>query len=69
MMTTLPNPTPTAPPRQPGAIDKPRTAAQNGRLWGARAQDWADIQEGQFNAAYGAVFERDGSPSPPGESS
>jgi SAM-dependent methyltransferase len=56
-MTPSPNPTPTAPPRKPGATDKPRTAAQNGRLWGARAQDWAEVQEGQFSAAYGAVFD------------
>ena len=37
--------------------DSPRTAAINGRLWGARAQDWASIQEGQFSAAYEAVFD------------
>jgi len=43
--------------RTPDPGDKPRTAAQNGRLWGARAQDWADIQEGQFAAAYHAVFD------------
>ncbi len=36
---------------------KPRTAAQNGRLWGARAEDWANIQEGQFSSAYDAVFD------------
>lgn len=41
----------------PGATDPPRTSAQNGRLWGARAQDWADVQEGQFRAAYNAVFD------------
>jgi SAM-dependent methyltransferase len=41
----------------PGATDQPRTSAQNGRLWGARAQDWADVQEGQFRAAYDAVFD------------
>ena len=39
------------------ATDKPRTSLVNGRLWGARAQDWANIQEGQFSAAYEAVFE------------
>lgn len=37
--------------------EKPRTSSQNGRLWGARAQDWADIQESQFSSAYEAVFE------------
>ena len=34
----------------------PRTSPANGRLWGARARDWADIQEGQCRAAYEAVF-------------
>lgn len=34
-----------------------RTAANNGRLWGAHARDWAEIQEGQFRAAYEAVFD------------
>ncbi|MEO8746543.1 MAG: class I SAM-dependent methyltransferase [Rhodanobacter sp.] len=38
-------------------IAKPRTATQNGRLWGARAEDWANIQEGQFSSAYDAVFD------------
>jgi SAM-dependent methyltransferase len=47
--------TPTTPSLTPGATA--RTAAQNGRLWGARAQDWADVQEGQFSAAYDAVFD------------
>lgn len=56
-MTNLSNVTPAAPARNPAAADKPGTAAQNGRLWGARAQDWADIQEGQFSAAYDAVFD------------
>lgn len=43
---------------QPKAAgDRPGSAVQNGRLWGARAQDWADIQEGQFGAAYDAVFD------------
>jgi SAM-dependent methyltransferase len=36
---------------------KPRTSALNGRLWGARAPDWAQVQEGQFSAAYDAVFD------------
>ncbi len=29
-----------------GADEKPKTSLANGRLWGARAQDWASIQEG-----------------------
>jgi SAM-dependent methyltransferase len=37
---------------------KPRTAAVNGRLWGARAGDWADIQEGTVRPVYEAVLER-----------
>ncbi len=37
---------------------KPKTAAVNGRLWGARARDWADIQEGQCRPVYEAVFSR-----------
>jgi SAM-dependent methyltransferase len=37
---------------------KPRTADINGHLWGARANDWANFQEGQFRPVYGAVFER-----------
>jgi SAM-dependent methyltransferase len=36
---------------------KPRTATVNGRLWGARHHDWADIQEPQFTHAYKAVFD------------
>lgn len=36
------------------------TSAINGRLWGARARDWADIQERQFAAAYSAVFDHVG---------
>ena len=38
--------------------EKPKTAEVNGRLWGARAQDWAEVQEGQFRAAYEDVFNR-----------
>jgi ubiquinone/menaquinone biosynthesis C-methylase UbiE len=34
-----------------------RTSPANGRLWGARARDWADLQEGQCSAAYEAVFD------------
>ena len=32
------------------------TAQANGRLWGARARDWAEVQEGQFAAAFHAVL-------------
>jgi ubiquinone/menaquinone biosynthesis C-methylase UbiE len=39
---------------------KPRTAAVNGRLWGARASDWANIQEGMVRPVYEAVLERTG---------
>lgn len=40
-------------------MDKTRdkgTSQANGRLWGARARDWAEVQEGQFAAAYHAVL-------------
>lgn len=33
-------------------------ATQNGFLWGARARDWADIQEGQVRRIYETVLER-----------
>jgi SAM-dependent methyltransferase len=36
------------------------TADTNGRLWGARARDWADIQEGQSALAYQAVLDHAG---------
>lgn len=36
------------------------TAATNGRLWGSRARDWADFQEGSARAAYIAALERAG---------
>jgi SAM-dependent methyltransferase len=36
------------------------TAEKNGRLWSARARDWAQVQEGQFAAAYHAVLTRAG---------
>ena len=39
---------------------KPRTAAVNGPLWGARARDWAEIQEGIIRPAYLAVLDRAG---------
>ena len=37
---------------------KPQSSPVNSRLWGARARDWADIQEGTVKAVYGAVLER-----------
>jgi SAM-dependent methyltransferase len=39
---------------------KPRTSETNARLWGARAQDWAEVQEGVCRPVYLAVFERVG---------
>jgi SAM-dependent methyltransferase len=39
---------------------KPKSSMVNGRLWGARARDWADIQEGTVNAVYEAVLARTG---------
>jgi ubiquinone/menaquinone biosynthesis C-methylase UbiE len=39
---------------------KPQSSPVNGRLWGARARDWADIQEGTAKAVYEAVLERTG---------
>jgi SAM-dependent methyltransferase len=39
---------------------KPKTAAVNGRLWGARHRDWAEIQEPLSQASYTAVFDRVG---------
>jgi SAM-dependent methyltransferase len=39
---------------------RPRTAPANGRLWGAQAADWAEIQEGQFRPGYEAVFQAAG---------
>jgi SAM-dependent methyltransferase len=36
---------------------KPPSSPVNGRLWGARARDWADIQEGSVKAVYEAVLE------------
>ena len=38
------------------ASEPPTTAALNGRLWGTRAHDWAEVQEGQFRAGYEDVF-------------
>src|SRR5512135_2103708 len=37
---------------------KPRTSEAHGRLWGARAQDWADFQEGTVRPVFEAVLER-----------
>ena len=37
-----------------------RTAETNGRVWGARAHDWANIQEGTCRPVYLAVFDRIG---------
>jgi SAM-dependent methyltransferase len=37
---------------------KQRTSEINGRLWGARAHDWANIQEGTVRRVYESVFER-----------
>jgi SAM-dependent methyltransferase len=34
-----------------------RTAETNARLWGARAADWSEIQEGQCRAVYVATFD------------
>jgi SAM-dependent methyltransferase len=39
---------------------KPSTSAINARLWGARARDWADLQEGMVRPVYEAVFRRTG---------
>src|SRR3954453_5213529 len=39
---------------------KPRTGSVNGRLWGARARSWAEVQERQARPAYEAVLERSG---------
>ncbi len=41
------------------AIDKTNTTGEaNSRLWGARAADWANIQEGQCRAVYLAALDR-----------
>lgn len=37
---------------------KPKTFESNGRLWGSRARDWADIQEAQHRPAYDAIISR-----------
>jgi SAM-dependent methyltransferase len=38
----------------------PRTSAINGQLWGARARDWAEVQERHFAAGYDDVFRQAG---------
>jgi SAM-dependent methyltransferase len=40
--------------------EKPKTSTVNGRLWGARARVWADVQEGQVRPVYEAVLQRAG---------
>ncbi len=35
-----------------------QTSDTNGRLWGARARDWAEVQEGQCAAAYHSVLDQ-----------
>jgi SAM-dependent methyltransferase len=42
------------------APTKARTADAHGRLWGAKAQDWADVQEPFMRPLYEAVFARAG---------
>jgi SAM-dependent methyltransferase len=37
-----------------------RTSGINGQLWGARARDWAEVQEGQFAAGYDDVLAQTG---------
>jgi SAM-dependent methyltransferase len=37
---------------------KPKTSDINGRLWGARANDWANIQEGNCRPVYEAILTR-----------
>jgi SAM-dependent methyltransferase len=37
---------------------KPQSSPVNGRLWGARARDWADIQEGTVRPVYEAALSR-----------
>lgn len=39
---------------------KPQSSPVNGRLWGARARDWADIQEGQTSPVFEAALQRTG---------
>lgn len=39
---------------------RPQTSAANAALWGARARDWAEVQEGIVRAAYDVVLDRAG---------
>ena len=39
---------------------KPQSSPLNGRLWGARARDWADIQERQTRPVFEAALQRTG---------
>jgi len=39
---------------------KPRTTKVHGRLWGARARDWAEFQEGKVRIMYETVLARAG---------
>ena len=38
--------------------EKPKTGTLNGRLWGARAHDWAELQEPMTRPVYDAVLQR-----------
>ena len=40
--------------------EKPKTGRLNGRLWGARARDWAELVEPMTRRVYEAVFQRIG---------
>jgi len=40
--------------------EKPKTGDLNGRLWGSRARDWAEVAEPMQRCVYDAVFERVG---------
>lgn len=40
------------------ADKKPTTAETNGKLWGARARDWADLQEGGTRPVFAEVLKR-----------
>ena len=37
---------------------KPKTVEAHDRLWGLRARDWADFQEGTVRPVFQAVLER-----------
>jgi SAM-dependent methyltransferase len=39
---------------------KPKTFSNNGRLWGTRARDWSEVQEGVVRPVYEAIFARVG---------